>query len=49
MKRLLAAVALSAVLATPALAALSVGVKAPEIVSTAYLGASPCRSSCRTR
>jgi len=37
MKRLLAAVALSAVLATPAFAMLQPGAKAPDIVSTAFL------------
>lgn len=38
MKRLLAAVAVSAVLASPALAALQIGARAPDFTSTAYLG-----------
>ena len=38
MKRLLAAVAVSALLATPALAALQIGARAPDFTSTAYLG-----------
>ncbi len=38
MKRLLAAVAVSAALASPALAALQIGARAPDFTSTAYLG-----------
>lgn len=41
MKRLLAAVALSAALAVPAFAALKPGVKAPDFTTTAYLAGKP--------
>jgi peroxiredoxin len=41
MKRLLAAVALSAVLAAPAFAALQPGARAPDFTSTAYLDGKP--------
>jgi peroxiredoxin len=41
MKRLLAAVALSAALAAPAFAALQPGVKAPDFATTAYLDGKP--------